>query len=359
LIIFKSGFNNKKNYLLAVIRFIPNEESIMNIAFFKQEDVDKNQIQKQLSGHHVEFFSEPLTAENVSMVHEYEIISIFLDSKIDKEILRKMPRLQLISTASTGFDHIDVAECKQKHITVCNVPYYGINTVAEHTFALILSVSRNIVKAYQKTMREDHTIAGLEGVDIRGKTIGVIGTGNIGLHVIHLAKGFGMNVLAFDVHPNNSLADLLGFTYVSFQELLQNSDVVTIHVPYNSHTHHLIDKNAIHAMKRGSILINTSRGSIVENEALIEGLDRQILYGVGLDVIEGEELIKEEHEIISDPKKMSNLGKLAKDHILLKKNNVVFTPHIGFYSKEAIRRLFDTNIQNILTFIQGKPQNVV
>lgn len=331
----------------------------MNIAFFKQEEIHKSQIAKHFLGHHVEFFSEPLTQENVSLVHDYEIISIFLDSKIDKGIIEKIPTLKLIATASTGYDHIDIQECKKRHIEVCNVPYYGINTVAEHTFALLLSVTRNIVKAYQKTKTEDHTIDGLEGVDIRGKTIGVIGTGNIGIHVIHISKGFGLKVLAFDVHPNVSLADLLGFTYVSFEDLLKDSDIVTIHVPYNAHTHHLIDRNAIHLMKKGSILINTSRGSIVDNDALIEGLDKRILFGVGLDVIEGEELIKEEHQLLTDPTKVMDLGNLVKDHILFSKNNVVFTPHIGFYSKEALERLFDTNIQNILGFIQGKPQNTV
>ncbi len=331
----------------------------MNIAFFKQEEIRRNQITKHFPGHQIQFFSEPLTQENVSLIPDADIISVFLDSKIDAAILEKIPTLKLIATASTGYDHIDLKECKKRHIQVCNVPYYGINTVAEHTFALLLSVSRNIVKAYQKTMKEDHTIQGLEGVDIRGKTLGVIGTGNIGMHVIHIAKGFGMKVLAFDVHPNVSLADLLGFTYVSFEELLKNSDIVTIHVPYSAQTHHLIDRKAIHVMKKGSILINTSRGGIIDNEALIEGLDSKILYGVGLDVIEGEELIQEEHQLLLDPTKAVALGNLVKDHILLRKNNVVFTPHIGFYSKEALDRLFETNIQNIQAFLQGKPQNIV
>jgi D-lactate dehydrogenase len=331
----------------------------MKIAFFNQEDMDKKRIQNQLSEHLIEFFHEPLNTENVSAVHDYEIISVFLGSKIDREILNKLPKLKLIATASTGFDHIDVAECKKRNITVCNVPFYGINTVAEHTFALILSLSRNIVKAYQKTVQHDHTIKGLEGVDIRGKTIGVIGTGSIGLHVIHIAKAFGMKVIAYDVHHNVSLADILGFTYVSFEELLAQSDIITLHVPYNKDTHHLINKDAINKMKNGVILINTSRGSIVENEALIEGIDTRKLSGIGLDVIEGEELIRDEQQILYDPKKLENLGNLVEDHILLSKDNVIFTPHIGFYSKEAVERLNSTNIQNILTFIQGKPQNVV
>jgi D-lactate dehydrogenase len=331
----------------------------MKIAFFKQEGMDKKRIQNQLSGHQVEFFHEPLSPENVSMVHDFEIISVFLGSKIDKEILEKMSKLKLIATASTGFDHIDVSECKKRNITVCNVPFYGINTVAEHTFALILSLSRNIVKAHQKMLQHDHTIKGLEGVDIRGKTLGVIGTGNIGLHVTHIAKAFGMNVLAFDVHPNTALADILGFNYVSFEELLTKSDVITIHVPSNPHTHHLINSKTIRQMKKGALLINTSRGDVVDSEALIEGLDDHILSGVGLDVIEGEEFIKEEQQILYDPTKLEALGDLVKDHLLLSKDNVVFTPHIGFYSKEAVERLFETNLQNIIAFLKGTSQNVV
>jgi D-lactate dehydrogenase len=331
----------------------------MKIAFFEQDNSEKKHIQNQLSGQHLEFFKEPLTKDNVQKVHDADIVSVFLNSKMDKELINKLPNLKLIATASTGFDHIDLQECKMKNIVVCNVPFYGINTVAEHTFALILCLSRNILKAYQKTLQHDHTIDGLKGFDIRGRTIGVIGTGNIGLHVIHIAKVFGMKVIAYDVHHNASMADILGFTYVSFDELLAQSDIITLHVPYNKHTHHLINDDVVKKMKKGAILINTSRGSVVDNEALIEGLDKHILSGVGLDVIEGEELIKEEQQIIYDPSKLENLGNLAKDHILLNKDNVVFTPHIGFYSKQAVERLLNTNIQNIIAFIQGKPQNVV
>jgi len=332
---------------------------IMKIAFFEQKKVNKKQIQRTLSNQQIMFSKEPLSENNIEQIKDADIISIFLESKINKSILDKLPQLKLIATASTGYDHIDIDECKKKNILVCNVPFYGINTVAEHTFALILSLSRNILKAYKKTKKEDFTLKGLKGFDIRGKTIGVIGTGNIGLHVIHIAKVFGMNVLAYDIHQNTSMADILDFNYVTFETLLAQSDVVTIHVSYNKHTHHLINKNNIKKMKKGAILINTSRGAIIDNDALIEGLDKQILSGVGLDVIEGEELIKEEQQIMYDSSKSENLGNLIKDHILLSKDNVIFTPHIGFYSKEAVKRLFDTNIKNIQAFINGEPKNTI
>ncbi len=143
---------------------------------------------------------------------------------------------------STGFDHIDLAECRKRKIKVANVPYYGENTVAEHTFALILSLSRNIHRAYIRALRGDHSIEGLKGFDLKGKTLGVIGAGHIGLHVIRIAKSFGMNVLAYDTRENRFLAEVLDFQYVPLEFLLKKSDIITLHVPYNKNTHHLSER---------------------------------------------------------------------------------------------------------------------
>jgi D-lactate dehydrogenase len=168
-----------------------------------------------------------------------------------------------------------------------------------------------------------------------------------------------MNVLAYDINQNRFLSEVLGFEYVSLKELLNKSDIITLHVPYNKHTHHLINKDTIRLIKKGAILINTSRGGVVDTEALIEALDKKILTGVGLDVLEGEELIKEEKQLLYDPKKLEVLGNLVKDHILLSKDNVVFTPHIAFYSQEALERILETTVQNIVAFSSGNPQNIV
>jgi D-lactate dehydrogenase len=267
--------------------------------------------------------------------------------------------LKLVATRSTGFDHIDLEACKENKIIVSNVPSYGENTVAEHTFALILSLSRNIYKAYTRSLRYDFTIEGLKGFDLKDKTLGVIGAGRIGLHVIRIAKGFGMNVLAYDVNQNDLLAEVLGFEYVSLEELLSKSDVITLHVPYNKFTHHLINKDRVKLIKKGAILINTSRGAVVDTEALIEALNKGILAGAGLDVLEGEELIKEEKQLLYDQKKLEVLSNLVRGHILLSKENVVFTPHIAFYSQEALERILEITVQNILTFSSANPQNVV
>ena len=331
----------------------------MKIAFFEVKDWEVEYLQKKLSGNQLKFSSEKLSLENALQIQDFEAVSVFIYSKIDEQIIREIPNLKLITTRSTGFDHVDLEACKKQGITVCNVPSYGENTVAEHTFALILSLSRNICKTCIRRFEQDFSIEGLEGFDLKGKTIGVIGTGQIGLHVIRIAKGFGMNVVAYDVRQNKLLSEVLGFEYVSLENLLASSDIITLHVPYIKATHHLMNKDTFKLVKKGAILINTARGSIVDTEALIEALDNKILAGAGLDVFEGEEVIKEEKQLLYEPKNLEVLASLVKDHILLSKDNVVFTPHIAFYSKEALERILETTVENIAAFVSGKPQNVV
>jgi len=331
----------------------------MKIAFFEIKEWEKIHLKKEFKNYTLEFYQEPLSSINVNKIRDFEIVSIFIYSKMDKKVLEKLPQLKLITTRSTGFDNIDLEVCSKKKITVCNVPFYGENTVAEHTFALILSLSRNIHKSYVRTLRNDFSIEGLKGFDLKGKTLGVIGTGHIGACVIKIAKGFDMNILAFDVIKNKKLAKELDFQYVDFNQLLQGSDIITLHLPYNKNTHHLINKQTIKKIKKGAILINTSRGKIVDTEALIWALEQGVLSGLGLDVLEGEKLIKEEKELLYEKKNLEVLAELVKGHILLNKDNVVFTPHIAFYSEEALIRIIETTTENIKKYLLNKPQNIV
>ncbi len=331
----------------------------MKIVFYQTKKWEERYIKKRLKGFKIVFCQDVLNEDNLKLAKDADIISVFIYSKIDKNVLKKLNKVKMITTRSTGFDHIDINECKKRGITVCNVPTYGENTVAEHTFALILSLSRKIHKSYVKTLRNDFSIEDLKGFDLKGKTIGVIGAGHIGLHVVRIAKGFGMNVLVNTLHPDNFLAEVMGFEYVSLEELLKRSDIITIHTPYNKSTHHLINKNNINLIKKGAILINTARGGCVDTEALIYALDKGILSGVGLDVLEGEELIKEEKQLLYDKDKQKSLENLIKDHILLSRDNVIFTPHIAFYSQEALERILDTTIENIKSFVNKNPINVV
>ncbi len=329
------------------------------IAFFEIKGWEKKFLKRGLKKHSLEFYNAPLSLSNAKEIKDFDIVSVFVYSKIDKPILEELSQVKLITTRSTGFDHIDLKVCRKRKITVCNVPFYGENTVAEHTFALILSLSRNIHKSYMRTLRADFSIEGLKGFDIAGKTLGVIGAGHIGLHVIRIAKGFGMDVLAYDTHQDKFLAEVLGFKYASFKEVLSNSDIVTLHVPYNKYTHHLINKDTVQLIKKGAILINTARGAVIDTEALIEAIDKGILGGAGIDVLEGEELIKEEKQLLYDQKKLQTLAGLVKGHILLSRDNVVFTPHIAFYSQEALERILDVTVQNIISFLSKKPQNII
>lgn len=314
----------------------------------------------KLSDHTLFFSAEPLNEETVEKAADCEIVSVFIYSKVDRKVVDSLPELRCITTRSTGFDHIDLEACADRGIKVSNVPFYGENTVAEHTFALILALSRNVHKSYMRSLRRDFSIEGLKGFDLQGKTLGVVGVGHIGMHVIRIAKGFGMHVLACDTKRDKFLSEVLHYRHVELDELLSQSDIITLHVPHNDQTHHMINRETIKRMKHGALLINTSRGGLVDNGALIEALDQKILAGVGLDVLEGEDLIREEKQLLHHSEQsLATMEELFKDHILLGQDNVVFTPHIAFYSEEALKRILDTTVENIVGFMEGEKKNSV
>ena len=331
----------------------------MKIAFFGQNDLRGKRVKNALKEHHLEFYENPLTARNVNDVKDFEIISVYYNSKIDEQIIKQLPKLKLIVAGCTGIDNVDIEACKKENITVCNVPCYCINTVAEHTFALILSLARNIHKAYVKTQRNDFSVKGLKGFDLKGKTIGVVGTGRVGLYVIKIAKGFGMTVLAHDIKEKTYLSDLLGFTYTSLDEVLSKSDIITLHVSEKEQNQHLINKDNIDLIKKGAILINTSRGYVVDTKALIKALREGILFGAGLDVLENEEFLKKEKSQVHDNQTSIYFEKSALYPSFFNKYNIVFTPHMGYYTTKSLERLNEAIVENILAFISGNPINVV
>lgn len=300
-----------------------------------------------------------LAAVGEDRLAEVSVLMPFIHSAVGAAEMDRMPNLELVATRSTGYDHVDLAAAQERGVAVANVPAYGENTVAEHTFALILSLSRKVHQAWVRTQRGDYTMEGLRGFDLYGKTIGVVGAGAIGLHAIRIAKGFGMEVLAFDVRQNQLLADVLGFRYVAMDELLAESDIVSLHAPANPATHHLIDREALSKMKRGALLINTSRGSLVDTEALDWALDEGILAGAGLDVIEGEEFLAHEDELLSQPGAEDKLRMIVRSHALQRRPEVVITPHIAFNSQEALQRILDVTAENARAFLAGEPRNLV
>ncbi len=331
----------------------------MKVAFFEVEKWEKDRYRARLRDVESVFSHETADETDLSGLLDSWGICVFIYSRLTADILKQFPELKLIATRSTGFDHIDTDFCKRHKITVVNVPFYGENTVAEHTFALILALSRNVHKAYCRTIRQDFSLGELQGFDLKRKTLGVMGCGKIGLHVIRIAKGFGMEVLAYDTKREVFLAEVLGFRYVPFDELLSSSDVISLHVPYNKNTHHLISKDSLKKVKRGAILINTARGGLVDTEALVWALDQGIIGGAGLDVLEGEELMLEEGYVLKKDYSKDVLRTFVQNQMLLRRDDVVITPHNAFNSREATLRILDTTCENIQRFIEGHPQNVV
>jgi len=332
----------------------------MRIAFFELEDWEHAELSKGLfEGHTLLLSTEPLTERNMGEARDAEILSVFVYSSLSRAALDQMSKLKFIATRSTGFDHIDLARCRERGIQVSNVPSYGENTVAEHTFALILALSRNIHKAFVHTLAKEIPFQELRGFDLAGKTLGVIGAGRIGLHTIKIAKGFGMQVVAFDVRQEPLLSEVLNFRYASLEELLRNSDIISLHCPYSPKTHHLINTENVRQIKRGALLINTARGGLIDPAALTLALDEGILAGAGLDVLEGEELLKDERQILAQPLAQDKLRTLLLNHSLLNRDNVVITPHIAFNSLEAVQRILSMTVENLRDFLRGRPQNLI
>ncbi len=332
----------------------------MRIAFFEVEDWEEEYLKTKLSEHELVFSRQSIDEYDLNKLSEIEALGVFIYSKVNSEVLNKLPKLKAIFTMSTGFDHIDLNECKKKNISVYNVPSYGENTVAEHAFGLLLAISRKLIPSVERMKKGSMDLEGLRCFDIKGKTIGIIGTGRIGLHFIKYAKAFEANVIAYDSYPRFDLQEKMGFKYVSLNELLAQSDIISIHCPLTPETTHLIDKEQVSKMKKGMVLINTARGGIISTEALMEGLENQTIAYVGLDVLEEECAIKEEKQLLS--KKFScvtDMKTLLEDQILLKDDRVIITPHNAFNSKEALVRILDTTIENINNFLKGSITNNV
>ncbi|MEI8270398.1 MAG: NAD(P)-dependent oxidoreductase [bacterium] len=335
----------------------------MKITFFEVPKKEHEIFINGLVGMEVSLFEEKLTEENVGLAKDSDIVSVFVNSVVSKNIIEAMPALKLICTRSAGFDHVDRETCATKGILVSNVPAYGTKTVAEFAFALLLSLSRKIFDADRQLKEEgDFSIYKLQGFDLNEKTIGVIGTGKIGKNAVRIAKGFNMKVLACDSYPDLAFAKEMDFEYKSLEEVVAVSDVITLHAPYNKDNHHLINKDIVSKMKKGIYVINTARGELIDTDALIWGLHEGIIGAAGLDVMEGERELKEEIEILSDEnkrEKVKDYKTLFEDRVLIEMPNVIITPHIAFYSKEAEGEIIKTTIENMKGFISNAPQNLV
>lgn len=333
----------------------------MKIGFFEIEGWEEKLVSEQLAGHELYFSREKIDEMNPPAVKDFNVISVFVNSKIDKAVLNYLPNLKCISTRSTGYDHIDLEAAKERAVAVVYVPGYGDNTVAEFAFGLILNLTRKIYQGIDQLKETgSFSLAGLRGVDLKDKAIGVIGTGRIGKEMIKIAKGFGMKILAFDPYPDDKFAESVVFSYTSLENLLGSSDIISLHCPYNKNTHHAINSRNIGLIKRGAYLINTARGGLVETEALVAALEQGILAGAALDVLEEEGETKDELTFLAKghPKE-EDLRTILENHVLMKMPNVLITPHNAFNSEEALKRILNVTIENIKGFIAGTPVNIV
>lgn len=332
----------------------------MKVVVFETEEWEREACLRLEPAHKVICTGDQLSAETAGQYADADVVSTFVNSTLTADVLARFPRLRLVATRSTGYDHIDLEYCASHGVTVCNVPDYGDTTVAEHTFALMLASVRHVVEASERTRRGDFSQTGLRGFELRGKTLGVIGTGRIGRRVIEIAHGFAMKVLAFDLSPNEATAARLGFTYSGLGALLAAADIVTIHLPATPQTAHLISDHEFALMKPGAVLINTARGTIVDMAALVRALADRKLRAAGLDVLPHERLVRDEAEVFrAAPESRTDFRALVANHVVMQFPNVVVTPHCAYNTDEAVHRIIDTTIDNIDAFARGGPRNVI
>ncbi len=331
------------------------------IAFFELEKWEQDYFRNSFPNDEIRFSEDTLEPgrEYEPELFEAEILCVFAFSQVKREILEKFPNLKFVTTRSTGFDHVDLDYCREKGIPVSNVPTYGMHSVAEHTFALILALSQKIIPSVERTKRGDFSLEGLRGFELFEKTLGVVGTGNIGKVVAQIGLGFGMKVIAYNRHEDEDLKNA-GVEFMDLDSVLGKSDIITLHLPYNPETHHVINKDNIIKFKKGAVLVNNARGGLIETQAILDGLNQGIISAVGLDVLEEESAIREERELLST-KFLEGDGVRTQliDHILLGRDDVVVTPHNAFNSNEAVRQIMETTLKNIQNFLSGNPQNVV
>lgn len=330
----------------------------MKYAFFELENWEKEYFQKEITNNELVFFDTPLSSE-IPGIETFDVVIIFIHSQMNKELLDKMPNVKFITTMSTGFDHIDTEECRARGIIVSNVPAYGESIVAEHTFALLLAISRRLPESLERVKKGSFMPSGLTGFELRGKTIGVIGVGSIGTNVIKIARGFGMNAIVYKRTPDYALEKELGCKFVELPVLYQQSDIITLHIPYSTETHHFVGEEQFSQMKNGVVIINTARGALIDSMALLKALESGKVKAAGLDVLEEEPLLEEEKDLLSQVFEKDKLMTILEDHMLVNHPNVIVTPHNAFNSQEALHKIVETTHQNLTGFMSNTPLNVV
>ena len=312
------------------------------------EDYNKNY------GFEIKYLETKLNSETAPLAAGYDAVCIFVNDIADKETLETLKNcgVKLLVLRCAGFNNVDIQNLPED-LKVVRVPRYSPYAVAEHAVALLLSVDRKIYKSYQRTKKYNFTLNGLLGFDIHGKTVGVIGTGKIGKVFIQIMKGFGTEVLAYDVYQDKEAEKELGFRYVDLDELYAKSDIISLHCPLTKENENMINKESMAKMKDGVYIINTSRGKLINSDDLIKALSSEKIGGVGLDVFDDEGDF-----FLND---MSNSYYRSPElSILLSMPNVVITSHQAFFTKEALNKIGQVTMDNIKSFFEtGECENFV
>ena len=321
------------------------------IIFFDIKDYDREFFEKYGKNYNYEmsFFKSRLSLENVHLTKGYDVVCAFTNDDIGKETIDAMAEngVRLLAMRCAGFNNVSLKDIHNR-FKVVRVPAYSPHAIAEYTVGLILAVNRKINKAYVRTREGNFSINGLMGVDLYGKTAGIIGTGKIGQILIKILKGFDMKVIAYDLFPNQKVAEELGFEYVSLDELYANSDIISLNCPLTKDTQYMINRRSMLKMKDRVILVNTGRGQLIDSADLVEALKDKKVGAVALDVYEEEEdyfFEDKSTQVIED----DILGRLLSFY------NVLITSHQAYFTKEAVEAITVTTLNNIKDFIEGKP----
>ncbi|WP_410500089.1 2-hydroxyacid dehydrogenase [Chitinibacter sp. S2-10] len=322
----------------------------MRVAVFDSKRFDRSTLEaaNQQFGHELVFFEERLGAHTAPLAEDFDIVCPFVNDQLDHKTICRLAKLGVkhIALRCAGFNGVDLAAATEFGISVTRVPAYSPEAVAEHVFALLLTLSRKTHRAYNRVREGNFLLEGLEGFNIHGKTFGILGAGKIGLATARIARGFGCKVLAYDPFPPKACD--VDCTFLSQAEVMQQSDILSLHTPLLESTHHMINAETLSAMKQGVIILNTSRGGLIDTRAAIAALKSGQIGGLGLDVYEHEEGVF--FEDLSDS--------VLKDDILARLTtfpNVLITSHQGYLTDEALRNIAQTTLQNISDFAAGKP----
>lgn len=315
---------------------------MIKIAFFDTKDYDKTLFDKYNKNYNydITYFESKLNSETAPLAKGFDVVCIFVNDTADKDTLDKLNEygVKIIALRCAGFNNVDLNNLGD--IRVVRVPQYSPYAVAEHATALLLNINRKIYKSYQRVKKYNFSLDGLLGFDLHGKTIGVIGTGKIGKVFIQIMKGFGTNIIAYDIFKDEKAAQELGFEYVGLDELCEKSDIISLHCPLTPETEKIINKDSLSKMKEGVIIINCSRGDLIKTDDLIDALSVGKIGGVGLDVYENESdyFLK---DMSSSYKRDKNLS------ILISMPNVLVTSHQAFFTSEALNKIASDTCQNI------------